>query len=279
MLISLVIPSRDNKDPLSGLLTDISQQDGVFETEIIRVTGLHPASRARNSGAKNAKGRILVFIDSDIRLGGRQFLSGLLRPLLETKGVGMSCASIRIPPGASGFQRRYAREMPHAESPEVYAVTDVSVASSACSAIWREVFFSVGGFDERINRGEDSLLSLQIKKTGQRVVLAPHTFCFHPQPDSIAALMKIQFRNGLGAASVDILHPELNIDVDPRGITYDAAHKTVQERTARFMKSFYRAMLERKILLTAAKLFYLFGYGCGIAFYALYVHFKRKKTG
>ncbi len=270
MLISIIIPCRYEKDDIEGLLKDIADQKISFNTEAIRITNVSPPSKARNDGAKKAKGEILVFIDCDIRPGNEHFLTNLVGPLLEEENIGITCASLRASPDSSKFQIRYAREVPHSESLIADKLTDVFVASSACCAVPRNIFFRVGGFNEDIIRGEDSLLSYQLKEAGYRVVLAPNTWCYHPQPANLVQLIRMQLKIGNGVAFVDVFHPELNIDVHPKGIAYTSEKKSAFERLVRFVSSGLQAICKIRILLVLAKFFYALGYLQGLLRYTVF---------
>ena len=262
--VSIIIPCRDEKIDIAGLRDDIAGQVSSFDTEVIKIGNLSPPSRARNKGAKEANGDILVFIDCDIRLGNDSFLANLTDPLRADKDIGVTCSSIRIPPDSSRFQIRYARQIPHCESPIVDKLTDVFVASSACCAIRKETFFEIGGFNEEIIRGEDSVLSYQLREAKYRVVLAPDTWCYHPQPDNLIELIKTQFRNGFGACFVDVFRPDLNIDVHPDGVLFHTGRKTKRERIRRFVLSLLGAVGRGEFLLLFAKLVYMVSYLHGI---------------
>ena len=268
MLVSVIIPCRSSKENIEGLLKDLEAQEKHFDIEIIRIDGVSPPGKARNLGAKRAKGEIFVFLDCDIRLGYNLFLNNLTRPLLENKDIGGVCASIRVPPGSSDFQLRYAREVPHSESSIVDVLTEVQVASSACFAVRREVFFEVGGFNEDIPRGEDSVISYELRERNYSVLLVPYAWCYHPQPKNLRELIKTNFRNGLGSCFVDIFYPELNLDIHPEGVTYFSQKKTFFERVGRFILEIFKSILKMRILLFLSKIFYIFGY--------LYGFFKFK---
>ena len=269
LLVSIVIPCKDDRSSIAGLRDDIARQTIPFDTEVIKIGNISPPSKARNKGAKKATGEILVFIDCDIRLGNDSFLANLIDPLREDKDIGVTCSSIRIPPDSSSFQIRCAREIPHCESPIVDELTDVFVASSACCAIRKDTFFKIGGFNEEIIRGEDSVLSYQLREAGYRVVLAPDAWCYHPQPDNLTELIKTQFRDGLGVCFVDTFHPDLNIDVHPDGVLFCTERKTKLARIRRFVLSLLGAVWQGKFLLSFAKLIYMVSYLHGICKYRI----------
>lgn len=264
MLVSIIIPCKNETVNVQDLLEDISCQKTSFETEVIRIIGVSPGGKARNVGADKAKGDILVFIDNDITLGNDLVLHNLIKHLMSDKKIGVICSSIRIPQNASAFQKRYAREIPHAESPIVPDLKDVAVATSACCAILRDVFFKIGKFDEKIGRGEDPELSHRIAEAGYRVVLAGNTWCYHPAPDSMIKLMNINFRNGYCVCFVDTYYPERNIDVHPDGIVFTSEQISYFQRLKRFVLSGAEAARRGSILLLLSKLFYTFGYFHGI---------------
>lgn len=276
LLVSIIIPCKDETNDVKGLLDDISRQKTQFEKDIIKITNISPVSIARNTGAKKAKGQILIFVDSDIRLGDEAVLNNLVNPLLEDKSIGSVCSSILIPLDASGFQKRYAGEILHCEVPLTEKMMDIGLATSQCWAIPKGLFFKLGGFNENIIRGEDSELAVRVKKEKYRIVLASNTWCYHPSPDNIFQLVKIQFRNGLGVAFIDIFYPDLNVDIHPKGIIYFSERKTKRERLKRFFLTGLNAVIEIKLLLILSKIFYAAGYFSGAVKYKLIKSKKQK---
>ncbi len=267
MLVSIIIPCgiRENTGELER---DIANQKICFDTELIHVCGVSPSGKARNIGAGKAAGEILVFIDSDIRLGSEFVLANLIKTLYDDDKIGIASSSIRLPLGASGFQILYAKQIPNCQTPIVDTLTDAGVSTSACCAIRKEVFFASGEFNENLVRGLDPELSFRLRKSGYRTVLAAQTFSYHPQPADINELVKIHFRNGLAVAFVDIFYPEMNIDVNPKGIIYaGAARKSKFSRIIRYMMSFLRAFLGGRFLLFLSKIVYLCGYAAGFFLY------------
>ncbi len=265
-VVSVIIISR-RKDALTGLLQDINSQNTSLKTEVITITDVSPPGKARNEGAKKANGEILAFLDGDIRLGNDLYLENLVTALVAAPAPGAVCASLRLPPQTSAFQKRYAREIAHSETPVVDVMTDVYVVPSACFAMRAELFTKLGGFNELMIRGEDSELTERIRKAGYRTVLAPKTWCFHPSPDNYWQLARTNLRNGAGVAFVDAWYPHLNSDIHPAGIIHYSAPKTRPERAMRFFQTGFKAISQGKILLVSAKIYYSLGYGYGLAKY------------
>ena len=274
MLISIIIPCKYESTDISELKKDISEQNIAFDTEVIKSCGINPPGKVRNDGAARSKGEILVFIDCDIRLNNEFFLANLVNPLLGDKNIGITCASIRIPSDSSKFQVQYAKQTLHAESPILDELTDVFVASSACCALRKELFLENKGFNEQIIRGEDSLISYEIKKRGYRVVLSANTWCYHSQPKNIWQIIKINLRNGKGVAFVDTFYPQLNIDVNPEGIVHTAHRQKKTKRIKRFITAFSKAVFGLKFFLIISKSIYAAGYFYGLLKYRV---LKEKK--
>ena len=265
-LISIVIPSRDiaSSSGVQQLFDDISEQYMQMGIEVCQVEAVSPAGKARNIGAEKAKGEILVFVDEDIRLGNKYVLNNLIEALLNDKKIGVVSAAIRIPEDATKFERRYAKEIPHCESPIVDQQLDVWVATSACCAVRKDVFLEVGKFNGYIPRGQDPEFSYRIRNKGYRTVLAPQTWCYHPVPKNIRELARLQSRNGRSTAAVDVHYPQLNVNINPKGIIYPSKQRNIIHRGLRFVWSFFKACIRGKTLLVTAKLIYFLGYSHGI---------------
>ncbi|MCM8780993.1 MAG: glycosyltransferase [Candidatus Omnitrophica bacterium] len=260
LLVSIIIPYQAKSEKIDELLKDLSNQKTSFETEIIPVQDVTPAGKARNIGARRAKGEILVFLDSDLRLGHEAVLENLVNSLLRHNNLGIVSGSIRIPPYTSKFQKRYTQEIPHSQTPVVDKLTEVAVATSACCVIYKKLFLEIGGFNEFLPRGQDPELCWRLRKKGYLTALAPFCWCYHPQPDNMAELIRIHFRNGLSTGIVDYFWPDLNIDIDPKGIFYISERKTKSYRIARYIIAMLKAIIRCEILLFSSKSIYLFGY-------------------
>ena len=259
-LLSVIIPCRNEKINIDGLLNDIKSQETGFEIEIIRIDNIKIPGKARNIGAKKANGIFLIFFDSDIRLAGKTLVNNLVTVITENKKIGAVCASIRIPLKASNFQKRYAKEIPHAEFQVTDDLIDIGTIPAACFAIDKKLFIDTGCFNAKLIRGEDSEFSFRLKKAGYRTVLAPRTICYHPMPDNVLQFIKTQVRNGMGVSFVDIFYPDLNIDIHPYDINFMPERKTFPARIMRFTVSTINALFYLRFLLILSKLFYLTGY-------------------
>jgi glycosyltransferase involved in cell wall biosynthesis len=142
------------------------------------LTTLHrgPAN-ARNHGALNASGEILVFVDADMACS-RSYVEALARPIAAGAAVGTFTKEIYVGQPANGWSRSYCyirrlgypRLLRH-DFPERW---------TNFRAVRRDAFLSVGGYDD-IGYGEDMTLA---PKLGALAEAAQGAVCWHFNPDS-----------------------------------------------------------------------------------------------
>jgi ADP-heptose:LPS heptosyltransferase/GT2 family glycosyltransferase len=272
-LVSIIIISRKNEDT-SALRADVAAQVCPWPTEVISIVDVSPPGRARNEGARQAQGEVLVFMDSDIRMDQKNFLVNLVSVLEPNPGIGLCCPAFLLPREANDFQKRYASEIAHSETPVEEKITDLHAVPSTCCAMPRELFVKLGGFHEVMIRGEDSELTERVKNADYRAVLAPRTWCYHPMPANFRKLARMNLRNGAGVAYVDMFFPHLNFDIHPAGHKYISLPQTWSQRQSRFFRMTVRSIRERKWLLFSAKFYYAWGYAFGYIRYS----FRKKPT-
>ncbi len=259
MLVSVIIPCREKDNDVQELIGDLQGQVFKDRYEIIVMEG-YPASKARNEGARKAKGEILVFIDKDIRLGHGHVLERIIGPLLDEEKIGIAITSLKIPSDANAFEKLYAKQVPLCELPVVNKVTAIGSAPAACLAIKKELFERLGGFHERMIRGEDTEFSLRIRKKGYKIVIVPQTWCYHHPPRNLLQMIKVQIRNGIGAAFIDAFYPRLNMDIHPDKLMYELKNKSLSARISRFIHKFIKAFISLRVLYFTTKLVYGLSY-------------------
>jgi glycosyltransferase involved in cell wall biosynthesis len=122
-----------------------------YADKIFLVTGDCSAAIGRNIGAKEAKGDILLFLDGDMELH-----EGVLRTILDENGH-------LIYPFLSGteYEFLYDNEWNKIQEAPRGSLTGLM-------AIENEIWFRVGGMDNRYVRSEDYDLIWRVQKTGIR---------------------------------------------------------------------------------------------------------------
>lgn len=141
-----------------------------------------------NAGAQLAKGRYVVFLNSDTVVTAGWIETLVAR--LDQPGVGLVGASLQYPDGrlqeagglvfadASGWN--YGRNG-HPEDPRYRTFRDSHYCSGAALALTRKRFEELGGFDVRYAPGyyEDTDLAMRVRASGARVVYEPESVVVH----------------------------------------------------------------------------------------------------
>ncbi len=119
-------------------------------------------ARGRNNGAKVAKGRYLIFFDSDILIP-TGFLENILRQVKEENIDIASVSQIPVTKNKTEvlFHKFYNFWQKAMERIDPYA-------SGACIIIKKSIFRKVGGFDETIKLAEDHALARKARKSGAK---------------------------------------------------------------------------------------------------------------
>jgi glycosyltransferase involved in cell wall biosynthesis len=179
--VSVVIPTFNRANAVERALHSVLSQEGVDAQVIVvddgstddtieRLRGIHdprlsvvPAphrgvSAARNEGARRAKGRLLVFLDSDdeAQPGWLQTLSSLARG----ESLIACCGALIQEAGSTVENRR-----PAALGPGFGDVDGLFLAGTF--AVDRELFLAVGGYCEDLHFGENTELAIRLVKACQ----------------------------------------------------------------------------------------------------------------
>jgi GT2 family glycosyltransferase len=257
----VIVPTLDGdrSGNLGRLLSDISEQT-LTEHEVIVVEGVRPNGRARNVGAARARGRYLVFIDDDVRLGHRGVLANLVRALGRNPSFGLVGPSQLVPPDATRFQRAVARQLSRTRFPVVADATETDMVTHMCLAIPADLWRELGGEHDDLVRGTDPDLRNRVRKAGRRVIVVPGTWAYHPPPASLRALLRAAWRGGRGAAWVRRHHPDLAFDVPDGPFAGCAPVCRGLHRIARFAGRILAASVRGRFLLVAADAAYAIGY-------------------
>jgi GT2 family glycosyltransferase len=216
--VSVIIPFRDQLDLLRGCLGSI-RQSTYRDVEVVLVNngseeevtlrylkrvrarsrrrvvdqpGAFNFSRLCNEGARQASGEYLLFLNNDTEVLTPDWLERLVRLACRPE-VGLVAATLLYPEGtiqhAGLFPRQDGlwihgyRGLPAAASGdqgELAHVRTVPAVTGACLMVRRDVFWSLGGFDERlpVTYG-DVDLCCRARAQGRLVVVTPHARLLH----------------------------------------------------------------------------------------------------
>jgi len=155
-----------------------------FGAKVIRYESPGGPARARNRGAKAAKGDILFFIDADVTVH-KDTIGGVREIFQQEPALAALIGSYDDNPGAVNFLSQYKNLFHHythqIASPEAFTFW------GACGAIRRPVFTTLGGFDEAYLKPciEDIELGYRLKRAGYSIrlcknVQVKHLKCWRP---------------------------------------------------------------------------------------------------
>jgi len=135
-------------------------------------------SRARNAGAREARGEILYFVDADVVVHPGA-IAHVLAFLDAQPAATAMFGSYDDQPAVPGVVSQY-RNLLHHYTHQT-GRREASTFWSGCGAIRREAFLAVGGFDERSHPRciEDIELGYRLRQGGHSIVLDPSLLCTH----------------------------------------------------------------------------------------------------
>jgi len=141
-----------------------------------------------NIGARVAKGRYLVFLDSDTELKAENWLWELVKVMESDESIGLAQAKVVL----AEDKRRLDYVCVAIDALGTWAATyglkedklkenfEVLAASSGCCIVRREVFNEVGGFDpDYFIYDDDTDLSLRARLLGCKILLVPSAVIVH----------------------------------------------------------------------------------------------------
>jgi GT2 family glycosyltransferase len=191
MRISVVVPAFDNATelteclralvPSAGPETEILVVDdastdntgGVasrFGVRLFRLERNSGAGAARNHGAKQATGDVLLFVDSDVVVAP-DTVARVARVFEERPDVAAVFGSYDAAPRAPGLVSQFRNLLHHFVHQQ--GDREASTFWAGCGAVRRAVFEASGGFDTgRYTRAiEDIELGYRLREAGHRILL------------------------------------------------------------------------------------------------------------
>jgi glycosyltransferase involved in cell wall biosynthesis len=207
--------------------------------------------RARNFGARNASGRMLLFLGDDT-VPRKDFLAAHHRTHEQQGSYSSGTSRMAVigyttwPDnyrrtrfleyiGEQGWQFGFSLIKNENDVPfNFFYTSNLSLA--------REFFLKAGGFDESFHEygWEDIELSLRLKNLGMRLVYCPEALTHHYHPISLTSFIQRQHKVGYSAWDFFRKHPEmaefLSIDRMPRYRLTDHVRMRVLTWLCRFFE-------------------------------------------
>lgn len=218
MGVSVIVPAKNAARSIDACLAALAAHLPRESTEVIVVdngstddTALRAAnrsvrvlhvpqgfvSRVRNEGARAARGQIVAFVDADCTVLPEWH--DAVTTVLADPSVGIAGCRHEIPPDATWCQRVWHDAQLQREA----ALGGVSYVPAGNCAMRRDTFLALGGFDERLETGEDPDLCVRVAQRGYSVVTDKSMRNIHlGEPPTLAAVFRRERWHGRGARFV-----------------------------------------------------------------------------
>lgn len=170
---------------------EIARQAGA---SVLTIGGRNGPARARNLGAKVARGDILLFLDADVCVYP-DTLSRILSDFAEDPDLDALIGSYDDSPESKDFISQYKNLM-HCFVHQ-HARRQACTFWSGCGAIRRNVFMEHAGFDESYERPaiEDIELGYRLSMAGRKLILDRNILVKHLKHWSFWELLKTDIRD------------------------------------------------------------------------------------
>ena len=209
---SVIVPAFNAEKTIGKCLESLEKQgfrgyeiivvDDGSRDSTLEIIGRHGRARllkqshagpavARNNGAKNAKGEIVVFTDSDC-VAESTWLEEMLKPFADKRVAGVQG---RYKCG----QKELVARLIHLEIEQRYEKMEkqefVDFIGSYSAAYRASVFEELKGFDTSfpMASGEDTDFSFRVHKAGHKMVFNPNAIVWHTHPTKLWKYLKVKF--------------------------------------------------------------------------------------
>ncbi len=162
-----------------------------FNVRVLKLAENGGPARARNYGASAANGDILFFVDADVTLNA-DTLGGVIDAFASEPDIAAMIGSYDDSPFAPNFLSQYKNLFHHFNHQN--GGEEAFTFWGACGAIRRDIFLSLGGFDESYRRPciEDIELGYRIKQAGYRIRLCKDVQVKHLKHWRLTSLLKAE---------------------------------------------------------------------------------------
>jgi glycosyltransferase involved in cell wall biosynthesis len=206
------IPKRDYE----VILVDDGSTDNTigiaesYSVKIIKQSNQGPAA-ARNRGAEEAKGNVLIFTDSDCQTD-KEFVETILTPFEKDRQIVGVQGSYRT--RQEQFVARFAQVEIETRYKKMAKNQNIDFIGTYAAAYERKVFRNCGGFDTSFPRasGEDADFSYKLQKSGHKMIFKREAFVYHQHPSTLSKYLKSKFYRGFWRAKLYRKHPQKTVN-------------------------------------------------------------------
>ena len=224
-MISVIIPLYNGADTIAGVLAALAGQTTARQFEIIVVDDqsndggdrlvrppvrlLHqqnagPAA-ARNHGARQANGDLLLFLDSDCT-PTPNWVEDMARAI-ETSGFDAVMGTL-IAANDGVVPRLVQLEVEDRYRGMAAASDGVDFIAAPSCGVKRDVFTQLGGFDERLRQAEDVEFAYRLTAAGHKIAFVQTAPVAHAHQTTWRAFLKTKYVRAAGRLRVFRLFPQ-----------------------------------------------------------------------
>jgi GT2 family glycosyltransferase len=224
-LVSIIIPTKDRLDLIARCMESILEKTSYGNYEILvldhassdpsvleyfkrlishdkvrflKVSGEFNYSKINNSGAQQAKGEILLFLNNDIEVVDGEWLNEMvsqtIRPEIGCVGAKLLYPNKKVQHGGvimglggvAGHSHKHFDVDDPGYKHRLQLVQNYSAVTAACLSVRKSVFEEVGGFNEKNLKVafNDVDLCLKVKQSGYRNLWTPYSVLIHHESAS-----------------------------------------------------------------------------------------------
>jgi GT2 family glycosyltransferase len=185
--LEVVLVDNGSEDPRTGRV--VARASAVFDLRLVSRPEPFNFSRLCNAGACAATGDHLLFLNNDTEVLSRRWLERMLA-LCADPDVGAVGATLLYPdrtiqhagmlPRSDGLWVHPYRGEPASAHTELREVRSVPAVTAACLLIRRDLFDSLGGFDESLPLTMNDVdLCRRVRERGKLVLVTPRAKLVH----------------------------------------------------------------------------------------------------
>lgn len=227
-MISIVIPAYNVEDTIEESLKAVLREirrthkkieiivvdDGSID-DTINIVKKYPLkliiqkhkgpAETRNNGWKNAKGEIVIFLDSDCKVE-KYWLKNILKPFKDPKVAGVS-VKYKTWNKDSWVARFIGYEI---EQRHNKISKRTNFLASYSTAYRRKILKEMNGFDTnfKIASAEDNDLSYRIVQDGYNLIFLKNTYVWHKHSESLLNYFRKQFNHAVWRVFLYLKKPE-----------------------------------------------------------------------
>jgi len=206
------IPGNDYDVTLidDGSTDNTSTIANCFPIKVVKQINHGPAV-ARNNGASQADGDILIFTDSDCEPDSH-FIEKITAPIKQNSDVVGVQGSYRT--RQKEFMARFVQVEIETRYKKMAERNIIDFIGTYAAAYRKDIFETYGGFDTGfpLASGEDTEFSYKLHRSGHKMVFVPEACVYHQHPSTLKHYLKIKFFRGYWRIRLYKKHPAKTIN-------------------------------------------------------------------